>query len=240
MRPLIFSLCFAIASLFAQEAAVPDPAKQMSEAQKRLKKISETEYELDGIKINSATREVRIPSQICLQQAPIEYLLTTDTGKTHETVLTTTVSPIAVQMAMLLANYQPATEGLLAKVPQEERPMIWKDEPPKKPGANRVKINVEWKTEQELKKMPLSQWLQKAETRKTPDDLDTWIFNGSYIDERGFTAQHEGSIIAVWLDRGAIFNSPAAGNWRDDLWISMPANIPAKGKPVTLIVTPEG
>ncbi len=240
MRIFIFSLTLAVVSLFAQDTAAPDPAKQMSEAQKRLKKISETEYELDGIKINAATREVRIPSQICLQKAPIEYMLTTDTGKTHETVLTTAVSPIAVQMAMLLANYQPATEGLLSKVPQEERPKIWKEEPPKKPGANRVKINVEWKTEQELKRVPLSQWVQNADTRKTPEDLDTWIFNGSYIDERGFIAQHEGSIIGVWLDRGAIFNSPAVGNWRDDLWISMPANIPAEGTPVTLIVTPEG
>jgi hypothetical protein len=240
MRLLIFSLSFAYACLFAQEAAAPDPTKQMSEAQKRLKKISETEYDLDGIKINAATREVRIPSQVCLQKAPIEYMLTTDTGKTHETVLTTTVSPIAVQMAMLLANYQPATQGLLTHVHEEERPKIWKEEPPKKPGAHRVKINVEWKTEQELKKVPLSQWVQNADTRKTPDDLDTWIFNGSYIDERGFIAQHEGSIIGVWLDRGAVFNSPAKGNWRDDLWISMPTNIPAEGTPVTLIVTPEG
>jgi hypothetical protein len=166
-------------------------------------------------------------------------MLTTDTGKTHETVLTTTISPTAIQVAMLLVNYQPATEGLLAKVPQEERPKIWKEEPPKLKGANRVKIAVEWKVGAETKKSPLSQWVQNADVRKPPPDLDTWIFNGSYIDERGFIAQHEGSIIGVWLDRGAIFNSPAEGNWRDDLWISLPANIPDEGTPVTLIITPE-
>lgn len=238
MRSLLFSLSLAAFGLMAKEAAAPDPAKQMSEAQQRLKKISETEYDLDGIKINAATHEVRIPSQVCLQKAPIEYMLTTDTGKTHETVLTTTVSAISVQMAMLLADYQPATEGLLTQVPQEERPKIWKEEPPKKSGGNRVKISVEWKADQDVKKVPLSQWVQNVDTRQPPEDLDTWIFNGSYIDERGFIAQHEGSIIGVWLDRGAIFNSPAKGNWRDDLWISMPANIPAEGTPVTLIVTP--
>ncbi len=233
------ALFLSLLSLQAQETPAPNPAKDMADAQQRIKKLSATEYDLDGIKINAETREVRIPTQVCLKKAPIEFMLTTDTGKTHETVLTTTISPTAIQVAMLLVNYQPATEGLLAKVPQEERPKIWKEEPPKIKGANRVKIAVEWKVGAETKKSPLSQWVQNADVRKAPPDLDTWIFNGSYIDERGFIAQHEGSIIGVWLDRGAIFNSPAEGNWRDDLWISLPANIPDEGTPVTLIITPE-
>ncbi len=232
------ALLLSVLNLQAQDTPAPNPAKDMAEAQQRIKKLSATEYELDGIKINAATREVRIPTQIRLKQAPLEYMLTTETGKTHETVLTTAVTPTAIQVAMLLVNYQPATEGLLTKVPAEERPKIWKEEPPKNKGANRVKITVEWKAGTETKTSPLSQWVQNADVRKPPPDLDTWIFNGSYIDERGFIGQHEGSIIAVWLDRGAIFNSPAEGNWRDDLWISLPANIPDEGTPVTLIITP--
>ncbi len=232
------ALLLSVLNLQAQDTPAPNPAKDMAAAQQRIKKLSATEYELDGIKINAATREVRIPTQIRLKQAPLEYMLTTETGKTHETVLTTAVTPTAIQVAMLLVNYQPATEGLLTKVPAEERPKIWKEEPPKNKGANRVKITVEWKAGTETKTSPLSQWVQNADVRKPPPDLDTWIFNGSYIDERGFIGQHEGSIIAVWLDRGAIFNSPAEGNWRDDLWISLPANIPGEGTPVTLIITP--
>ncbi len=232
------ALLLSVLNLQAQDTPAPNPAKDMAAAQQRIKKLSATEYELDGIKINAATRKVRIPTQIRLKQAPLEYMLTTETGKTHETVLTTAVTPTAIQVAMLLVNYQPATEGLLTKVPAEERPKIWKEEPPKNKGANRVKITVEWKAGTETKTSPLSQWVQNADVRKPPPDLDTWIFNGSYIDERGFIGQHEGSIIAVWLDRGAIFNSPAEGNWRDDLWISLPANIPDEGTPVTLIITP--
>ncbi len=215
-----------------------DAARQLAEAQQRLKKISATDYDLDGIRINAATREVRLPAQVCLKKAPIEYMLTTDTGKTHETVFTTTISPTAIQVALLLANYQPATEGLLTHVPPEERPKIWKEEPPKDKGGNRVKIMVEWKVEKETKTAPLSVMMQDSDNRKPPADLDTWVFNGSYIDERGFIAQHEGSIIGAWLDRGAIINSPAKGNWRDDLWISLPDNIPEEGTPVTIIITP--
>ena len=239
LRPLLALILFQSSILLSQEAATPpDPAKQMSEAQQRIKKLSATEYDLDGIKIKADTREVRIPCQVCLKKAPIEYMLTTETGKTHETVLTTAISPTAIQVAMLLVNYEPATEGLLSKVPEPERPKAWKEEPPKTKGANRVKISVEWKVGTEVKSSALSQWAQNSDTRKAPTDLDTWIFNGSYIDERGFIAQQEGSIIGTWLDRGAIFNSPAEGNWRDDLWISLPDNIPEEMTPVTLIITP--
>jgi hypothetical protein len=239
LRPLLAIITFHSAIVVAQESTVPvDPLKQMKETQQRIQKLSATEYLLDGIKIKADTREVRIPCQVCLKKAPIEYMLTTDTGKTHETVLTTAVSPTAIQVAMLLVNYEPATEGLLAKVPENERPKTWKDEPPKIKGANRVNIVVEWKIGTAVQSGALSQWAQNSDTRKAPLDLDTWIFNGSYIDERGFIAQQEGSIIGIWLDRGAIFNSPAEGNWRDDLWISLPDNIPDEMTPVVLIITP--
>lgn len=234
---LLLTISLSLSGLFAQETKV-DGKQQLAEAQKRIKKISETEYDLDGININAATRAVRIPTKVQLKKAPLEYMLVHETGKTHETVLTTAVSPTAIQMALLLANYQNATEGLLTKVPQADRPVTWKEEAPAKPGAHRVKLTVEWKEGDKVKTAPLSQWVQHAETRKPPVDLDTWIFNGSYIDERGFVGQTEGSIVAVWLDRGALINSPAEGNWRDDLWISLPENIPNEETPVTLIITP--
>lgn len=225
--------------LAAQLPARPDSAAQFAEAQKRLKKLDSGEYELDGIRINATTREVRLPAKIELREAPIEYLLVHETGKTHETVLTTAVSPTAVQVALLLANYQAATEGMLAKLPEAQRPQFaWKEEPPATPGGNRVSLHAEWQEQGKLKQAPLSDWVQNAETRQPPADLDHWIFNGSYIDERGFIAQQEGSLIAVWLDRGAVFNSPAEGNWEDQRWLSMPKNIPEKGTEVTVVIRP--
>jgi hypothetical protein len=237
-RPLTLSLLLVSACAVAQEDAKPDGAKQLAEAQQRLKKLSATEYDLDGIRINAETREVRIPTKVNLKKAPIEYMLVHETGKTHESVLTTEVSATAVQVALLLANYQPSAAGLLDKVPEEERGKLWKVEPPAAPLANRVRAEVEWQAGTETKRMPLAQWYQNASTRKPPPDVENWVFNGSYIDERGFIAQHEGSMIAVWLDRGAILNSPAEGNWRDELWISLPANVPDEGTPVTLVLSP--
>lgn len=236
-RFTVVLLLACLQPLSAQDQAAA-AAVRLEEARQRLKKLSTTEYDLDGIRINAATREVRIPAKVELRQAPIEYLLVHETGKTHETVLTTAVSPTAIQVALLLADYQAATEGMLTKVPAAERPKIWKEEPPARPGGNRVQILAEWREKGRLKSAPLSQWVQNSDTRQPPPDLDHWIFNGSYVDERGFIGEHEGSIVAVWLDRGALFNSTAEGSWDDHLWISLPKNIPEEGTEVTVIIQP--
>lgn len=240
IRCIFLFFVLVVATLFAsQDPAPTDSSKHFAEVRKRLKKLDSGEYDLDGIRINAVTREVRLPARIVLREAPIEYLLVHETGKTHETVLTTAVSPTAIQVALLLANYQAATEGLLAKLPEAQRPQIaWNEEPPASPGANRVSLHAEWIELGKVKHAQLSDWVQNAETRQSPADLDHWIFNGSYIDERGFIAQNEGSIIAVWLDRGAVFNSPAEGNWEDQRWISMPKNIPEIGTEITVVIRP--
>jgi len=150
------------------------------------------------------------------------------------------VKPIQVQLALLLANYQPATKGILGKVdPKVEPPYADKDETsPATAGANLLQIRCEWKDGDKTHNVPLSDFIQNIEERKTPPDLDTWIFNGSQIDVGGFAAEQTGSIISTYVNPQAVINSPAKGNQRDDLWISMPANIPAEGTKVTLIITP--
>jgi hypothetical protein len=215
-----------------------DGRKQLEDARSRLKQTGPTSYRLDAIAIDAKTREVRLPAKVMLKKAPIEYLLTTDTGKTHETVFVTAVAPTALQIALLLANYEPATGGLLASKPPPESGVSWKEEQPKTAGANRIDIQVEWKQGGKTITRPLALMMQDSDVRKAPADLKHWIFNGSYIDERGFVAQSDGSMISAYLDRGAIINSPAKNNWRDDLWISLPDNIPDEGTEVTLIIRP--
>lgn len=238
----LLPLLFVGLTMQAQEATdvakgKADAGKQMEAVKQRLKKLSATEYDLDGIKINAASREVRIPAKVELKKAPIEYMLVHETGKTHESVLTTAISPTAIQLALLLANYQAASQGLLTHMPEAELPP-WKEVAPTTAGANRLIIEVEWQAGGKTQTTPLATWVQNVDTRQPPPDLETWVFNGSYVDERGFIGEYEGSIIAVWVDRGALINSPAEGNWRDELWISRPDAIPDEGTPVTVIIRP--
>lgn len=242
MRLTLILALGCLSSLPAQEAAPskPDAKAQLEEARKLLKEISPGVYDLNGIQINAATRELRVPCSVLHQKLPIEYALVHETGeKVHETILETKVRPIQLQLALLLASYQPATKGLLDKLDaKDERPYKDPETVPAIPGANRLAIHVEWKDGDKTRRVPLSDFIQNIETRQPPPDLDTWIFNGSIIDQDGFNAEMTGSIISTYIDRQAIINSAAKGNHRDDLWISMPANIPAEETKVTLIITP--
>lgn len=242
MRLSSFAFLAFLPCLAAQDTATPkvDAKTQLEDAKKLLKETAPGIYDLNGIQITAATRELRIPCSILHQKLPIEYALCHEAGeKVHETILQTTVKPIQVQLALLLANYQPATKGILEKLdPKEERPYQDKDTEPATLGANRLHIRCEWKDGEKVKNVPLSDFIQNIDERKTPPDLHTWIFNGSRIDAEGFVAEITGSIISTYVDRTAIINSPAKGNHRDDLWISMPANIPAEETKVTLIITP--
>jgi len=239
-RLIAASLLLGSGLLSAQEA-VTDPEKQLAEkmaaAQGRLQKTSPTQYTLGTIQIDAAKREIRFPCTLLHQQIPIEYILVHETGKDHETILTTAVTPLDLQVALLLANYTPGSTGLFAKLPKDE-PLPFKEQEPKTPDAHRVQIAAEWEIDGKKHTSPLSQWFQNSDLRVPPPDLDTWIFNGSKIDNRGFVAESEGSFIAVYADHNALFNSPAAGNHRDDLWISLPKNIPPEGTAVTLVITP--
>jgi hypothetical protein len=240
-RFLLAGLILGTAAAFSQDTAKPGPAVHgvdPAAAKDRIKEIAPGEFELGGIKINARTREVRVPTTVQLKKAPIEYMLVTETGKTHESVLVTKVKPADLQIALLLASFEPGTEGLANKdLPPDIKPVA--PVAPRTPGANRVTLTVEWKQAGALKKAPLSDWILNINERKPPPDLGTWIFNGSRIDERGFVAEVEGSFIAVWLDAHAIINSPAKGNWDDALWISNPEAIPDEGTEVALIIAPE-
>jgi hypothetical protein len=209
----------------------------MASSRARLQQRSPSEYSLGDIQIDASKREIRFPCKVLHQELPIEYLLVHETGKDHETILTTTISPLDLQVALLLANFSPGTTGLFAKLPKTE-PVPFAETRPALPGAHRVQIRAEWKTDGKTQTSALSQWFQNSDLRTPPADLDAWIFNGSKIDERGFVAESEGSFIAVYADPNALFNSPATGNHRDDLWISLPKNVPPEGTPVTLIISP--
>lgn len=215
----------------------PAPAPDPEAAKKAMKQIGPDEYDLNGIRFNAATREIRVPTEVNAQKLPIEYLLVHETGKTHESILRTKVNASDLQVAILLCHYEPGTDGLAhPDAPKDLTPI--KPLPLKTPGANRMKIDIEWKDGKETKRVPLVEWMHDINTRKPPPDLDAWIFSGSYVDKDGFAAQAQGTFIANYLDRNAMINSPAKGNWDDQIWISNAAVIPAEGTPVTVIISP--
>src|SRR5580704_1751361 len=93
-------------ALFAQGPPPPIPPPAHIE-KAPIVKTGDVTYEMGGLQFNSATREIRIPTIVNMNEGVIEYALVTDTGKTHESLLSTKVRPFDVNVALLLCHYEP-------------------------------------------------------------------------------------------------------------------------------------
>jgi hypothetical protein len=238
---LVFAICCPAQSTNPSPASATDAvAERVAEVKDLLREVGPGVFHLGGIEIRAASREVRLPCRVLHQELPIEYMLVHETGKDHETVLITSIRPIDLHVALLLANYTPGSAGLFAKLPPGE-PKPFEERQPATPGGHLAKLTLEWLNEKgEPQTAPISAWYQNSDTRKPPPDAEHWVFHGSRITEQGYMAEVEGSIAAVYADPNALFIAPTAGNHRDDLWISLPAAVPAGETPVTLVITPVG
>jgi hypothetical protein len=247
----LLSYLFLSAGLFAQDgpepsrpefqeqkpnadAILPDPAAAM----KRMKQVAPDTFELGLLQFNSKTREIRIPGVVNMADGLIEYLMVHETGKTHEALLRSNASPLDLQVAMLLCNYQPGHTGLFPHV--KDPAQLKRSEPtaPKTPGANNVQLEVEWKVKDAVKRVPVAQWLREAPHKTAPKSFDHWIFNGSMIQASGFSAELYGSLVGLYYDVTAVINCPTALNGQDDVWSPNTSLMPAAESPVTLVITP--
>ncbi|CAN5844748.1 hypothetical protein BH11VER1_BH11VER1_23250 [soil metagenome] len=248
---LALSLLLGTFPLSAQDG--PEPSKQpkpsaegekkaaakYEEAKNRIKKTGDTTYELGDIKFNSATKEVRIPTVLNMNEGILEYVLVTEQGKTHESLLRTTISPTELNLALLLCSYEPhigeAAKYLAAPHP-ETKAMI--DKPMEKAGANRIQFTAQWKDKSGKEQTaPLANWIRNRMT-KTTLDADHWTYTGSVINLAGFASEYDGSIGALYFDLGAMFNCPVKDNVNDDVWSAETSASPPVDTPVTLIITP--
>ena len=128
------------------------------------------------VDIDPQQRQVSFPVTVNMTEGMVEYALVTEKGKVHESVFSTKVKPSEIQVAMLLLNTEP---------------------------EDRVGFSFEWQ-DKGLKKLNLSEVIAQGEGSEVPLAADQWIFLGSIIDTKGFTADREGSIISLIFDQTVI------------------------------------
>ena len=109
---------------------------------------------------------------------------------------------------------------------------------PKTPGANCLQLFVEWKDGDALKRSPLREWVIDPRTKKAHVTFDHWIFNGSMIQESGFSAQIYGNVVGLYYDVTGIINCPSKDNLMDDIWSVNKAVVPKEDTKVTLVIAP--
>lgn len=192
------------------------------------KQTGSNTFQIGRVEFDKEKRTVTLPASVCVTNQIIEYALVTTRGKTYESLLATTASPVDVQLALLLLG--------VSQVP------VLGDfkQPAPIPDTNALQIDVSWQINGQVTTVPLSQLVAftdgHPEVLGRPMSLDKWLCNGSQFDRWGFAAQREGSLVALIRDSAALVNNPGADRDNDLIHFPNPRILPEQGTLVSVIM----
>lgn len=228
-----FLLCLGLLCLspgLAQEEpprSVPKPGEKSGEVpapEVSVQKIGETLYRLGGIEFDAKSREIHFPVVVNMREGgPVEYLLVHENGKVHESILTTAVSPLHLQIVMKLLRYQAGNGDVFNRLLIPE--LIEKEGGREADRGETVSFLF---TPEGGEAMPVYDLVIDGESAAamTPGG---WIYTGSVVQDGAFMAEAEGSIIAIYLDHLALFNMTREGADIDERWGARHSVIPEIG-----------
>ncbi|MBK9137176.1 MAG: hypothetical protein IPM17_00140 [Verrucomicrobia bacterium] len=178
---------------------------------------------LGKVSLDRANRSISFPASVNQRRGLVEYVIVTERGKTHESVLRTDVEPQHIHLALLLLDAQPPSSPEFPADPAAPLPGV------------PVRIEVSWAEGGREVRRPLEDLVI---TTNRGDRLarGPWAYNGSYISRGTFVAQQEGSIVALQVDPSALINNPRPGRENDELHHANPATLPPDDRVVTVSI----
>jgi len=188
-----------------------------------------------GITIDKAKRTVTFPATINMTDGLLEYLLVTDMGKTHESLLSTKIAPYDIQVAMLLLGIKPAGKAAAEPPPQLNRQYLRKAPPLKGPA---IALFIAWRDARGDHRARAESMIRNLTTNAPMTD-GPWIYNGSEMYGGKFLAQVDGSITALVRDPAALVNNPRPGNDDDQIWEASAKAAPPVGTAVDVTIALE-
>ena len=180
---------------------------------------SRVSLDLGSVKINAQERSVTCTGYVNQVEGPIELLACTPEGKLHESVFVLNAHPADLHAGLLLVGLKPGQppRGL------GQGPVVG-------PG---VDIWVEWEWDGSRRSERAERFIYHAKER-TPLPPLAWVFTGSMVDETGFKASAEGSLVATYWDPWAILNIPLACGGNDELLVVNRCACPPLRTPVVI------
>lgn len=234
---MVLFLALPLLAVRAQEPSREVPSGQggpLPQPELDIKKIGETRFRLGQIEFDAKSREIRLPVTVNFREGgPVEYLLVHETGKVHESILATTVSPLHVEIVLKLLRYKVGQGDVFdAFLPEAERA----SQGGKKEDRGEV-ANFFFETDGAAPR-PAYELVIDGETAEAMSP-GGWVHTGSQVQDGGFLAESEGSIIAIYLDPAAIFNMTRDGADIDERWGARHTVIPEIGTRGILSIRPE-
>lgn len=242
-RPIVLALTAGVTFALGQDRApvepksLPAPDQPMAPVKPSVEKIDDTHYRIGAITFDQRTREIRFPAKVNMIEGLLEFLLVHENGKSHESLLTTSISPTQLNLAFTLLRYPPSRE-LYALLNENggasnEYPEVSAEV---KAGA-RVAIDMEWKEGEKLRRLPTNELIQHT-VKNTAMSAGPWVYGGSEFNDGKYAPEVSGDIMAIFITNSALINYPGLDDNNDEVWTPYPKRMPAIGTDVTIIITP--
>ncbi|WP_377177776.1 YdjY domain-containing protein [Rubritalea tangerina] len=206
-------------------------AKVEASPQPKVEVLGEGRLRIGEVHLDKHKRTIMFPAKVNMVDGVVEYLLVSEQGKVHESVFTTVACPRDVHVACLLLGVQ----GVSAE--------LWPDGFLSIAPENQVRIEVSWKSNGPIKKLPISKSVvracspDKSKEAKVCLADGAWLYSGSYLRKGAFAAQVEGSVIAIIADRAALVNGLRPNNDDDSLFTVNRHSLPRRYYPVRITLT---
>ena len=186
-------------------------------------------YRMGDIELSTQQHSLSFPASVNLTDVVIEYALVTRDGKTHESLLSTSVSVRDLHLASLLLGVKASADlGSTNQVIDT-------------PSSGQVRVWVEWATPgattNQLRRLEDLIGLGSRDSRTIKGKLSgaSWTYSGSFVHEGRFVAQEEGSIISLIRDPVALINNAGVDRDDDDIHYPNLAGLPPRGTLVRVI-----
>jgi hypothetical protein len=224
---LLFAVLQAVSAAAAAFHAPSAGPEQGSSAESALqqalsvRQISSNVFRIGKVEFDKARRIVSMPARVCIRNEVVEYALVAEKGKTYESLFSTEARPVDIHTACLLLG--------LSAVPVSGEMNL----PAPVPLTNAITIEVSWETNGRPVHVLLPELIcitsGRRDTTAPSMRVQRWLYNGSTIDQAGFAAQREGSIVSLIRDPAALINNPAPDRDNDTVHFPNPAALPAEG-----------
>lgn len=202
-----------------------------------VKDLGDGKYSLGLVNFDENSRRLSFPAEINQLEGIVEYAISHEKGKIHESLLITKTSALHLNIALKLLRYQSSPElfpvldenfestGKYPKVTEEQK------------TASRLQVLVSWQSGEEEKEVSLNDLIYHTGNEREMEPAP-WIYQGSYMHNNAFKAETSGDIGAIFITRSSLINFSGKDNKTDEPWIPFKKHVPPIGTPVTVTFAP--
>jgi hypothetical protein len=237
MTPGIFFALGLLAGATDSPAQTPPPAPDVSgpAIAPVLHEVAPGIFDYHGVRLDQKNKRISFPASVNQREGLIEYLLVSEKGKTHESLLSTRVLPHDIHLALLLIGLPDhARANANELVPPSAIDSSYLHAAPKLKGTP-VWISVAWTQDGKRQEMPAERWIFNLQTNHAMTS-SPWTYNGSMVQDGVFLADQELSIVAVITDPTALVNNPRDGYDNDEIWQVQDKVVPPLDTPVEISI----